>query len=94
MYVRPSVARLLASAVVAPAQADNTPCARYARLSDREQTVLRKVAEGYTGPEIGRQLGITAKTVDTYKRRIEEKLALTHRTEYVRFAIEAGLLGR
>jgi DNA-binding NarL/FixJ family response regulator len=93
VYVRPSVARLLASPVVAPAHADDTPHARYARLSDREQTVLRMVAEGYTGPEIGRQLGITAKTVDTYKQRIEEKLALTHRTEYVRFAIDAGLLG-
>ena len=54
---------------------------------------LRMVAEGYNGPEIGRQLGITAKTVDTYKQRIEEKLGLTHRTEYVRFAIAAGLLG-
>jgi len=32
--------------------------------------------------------------VDTYKQRIEEKLALSHRTEYVRFALEAGLLGR
>jgi two-component system, NarL family, response regulator NreC len=30
--------------------------------------------------------------VDTYKQRIEEKLGLAHRSEYVRFALEAGLL--
>jgi two-component system, NarL family, response regulator NreC len=62
-------------------------------LSDREQTVLRMVAEGYSGAEIARQLGISTKTVDAYKRRIHEKLGLEHRTAYVRFAIEAGLLG-
>jgi hypothetical protein len=39
-----------------------------------------------------RQLGITAKTVDTYKQRIEQKLGLTHRTDYVRFALDAQLL--
>ena len=49
-------------------------------------------ARGFNGPEIGRQLGITAKTVDTYKQRIEQKLGLTHRTDYVRFALDAQLL--
>jgi DNA-binding CsgD family transcriptional regulator len=30
--------------------------------------------------------------VDTYKQRIEEKLGLSHRSEYVKFALEAELL--
>jgi DNA-binding NarL/FixJ family response regulator len=30
--------------------------------------------------------------VDTYKQRIGEKLGLTHRSEYVRFALKLGLL--
>jgi DNA-binding NarL/FixJ family response regulator len=63
----------------------------YAR--DREQSILRLVAEGYSGAEIGRQLAISSKTVDAYKRRVEEKLGLGHRPDYVRFAIEAGVLG-
>lgn len=94
VYVRPTVARLLASSIVAPPPVADTPATRFAELSERERTVLRLVAEGFNGPEIGTRLGITAKTVDTYKQRIEDKLQLTHRSEYVRFALDAGLLGR
>jgi len=54
--------------------------------------VVILTAKGFNGPEIGRQLGITAKTVDTYKQRIQEKLGLAHRSEYVRFALEAELM--
>jgi DNA-binding NarL/FixJ family response regulator len=92
VYVRPTAARLLAAAVV-PQRAAATAQTRFQTLSDREQTILRLVAEGYSGAEIGRQLAISSKTVDAYKRRVEEKLGLGHRTDYVRFAIEAGVLG-
>lgn len=92
VYVRPAVAHALASAEVEPAPQRVDAIARLGRLSGREQSVVKLIAEGYNGPEIGRQLGITAKTVDTYKQRIEEKLGLSHRSEYVRFALEAELL--
>jgi DNA-binding NarL/FixJ family response regulator len=93
VYVRPTTARLLAAAIV-PQDTTETAQSRFETLSEREQTVLRMVAEGYSGAEIARQLGISTKTVDAYKRRIHEKVGLEHRTAYVRFAIEAGLLGR
>lgn len=93
-FLRPSVARLLATSTARPAETSASARERFRLLSDRERTVLRMVAAGYNGPEIGEQLGITAKTVDTYKQRIEEKLGLDHRTAYVRFAIDAGLLDR
>lgn len=92
VYVRPAVARLLASAV-APRGAAVSARDRFRTLSDREATVLRLVAEGYSGAEIARQLGLSTKTVDAYKHRIHDKLGLQHRTEYVRFAIEAEILG-
>jgi DNA-binding NarL/FixJ family response regulator len=92
IYVRPAVARLLATALV-PSRATDTPSARYQTLSPRERHVLRAVAEGYSGAEISRALGVSSKTVDAYKRRIDDKLALSHRTDYVRFAIDAGILG-
>jgi two-component system, NarL family, response regulator NreC len=92
VYVRPAAARLLAAAMV-PQRAATTARGRFQALSDREQTILRRVAEGYSGAEIARQLGISSKTVDAYKRRVQEKLGLEHRTDYVRFAIEAGVLG-
>jgi DNA-binding NarL/FixJ family response regulator len=92
VYVRPAVARALADSIEAAPLARTDARARLARLSEREQTVVLLTARGFNGPEIGRQLGITAKTVDTYKQRIEEKLGLAHRSQYVHFALEAELL--
>jgi DNA-binding NarL/FixJ family response regulator len=92
VYVRPAVARALAESVSEPPRERTDARARLERLSHREQTVVVLTAKGFNGPEIGRQLGITAKTVDTYKQRIEEKLGLSHRSEYVRLALEAELL--
>lgn len=92
VYVRPAAARLLAAAVI-PEHAAMSARSRFHILSDREQTILRLVAQGYSGAEIARQLSISTKTVDAYKRRVQEKLGLEHRTDYVRFAIEAGILG-
>jgi two-component system, NarL family, response regulator NreC len=91
VYVRPAAARLLAAAVV-PQRAAETARSRYENLSQREQTILRLVAQGYSGAEIGRQLRISSKTVDVYKHRVRDKLGLEHRTDYVRFAVEAGIL--
>ncbi len=93
VYLRPAVSVALARDQVEPPARRHDAQARLERLSGREQTVLALTAQGFNGPEIGRQLGITAKTVDTYKQRIEEKLGLSHRTEYVRFALQAELLG-
>ena len=92
IYVRPMAARLLAAAVV-PREEAGTPRSRFESLSERERTVLRKIAEGYSLTEIADQLGISRKTVDAYKRRIQDKLDLGHRSEFVRFALEAKVLG-
>lgn len=90
-YVRPHVARLLATAMRRHGEPDAVRRA-FEALSEREQTVVRLIAEGFNGPEIGHQLGISPKTIDTYKQRIEEKLGLTHRTEYVRLALALDLI--
>ena len=94
-FVRPAVARLLAANAIhqraaSPADEQRT---RFDKLSARERAVLQHVATGYSGVEIARMLGITPKTVDTYKSRITQKLGFTHRTDYVRFALRLGLIG-
>jgi len=90
-YVQPSAARALARGLrQRETQADDRE--RYARLTERERDVLRLVASGYSAPEIGERLFISPKTVDTYKQRIGEKLGLTHRSEYVQFALKIGVL--
>lgn len=62
------------------------------KLSEREGEVLRLTAEGYSNTEIGKQLYLSPKTVDTYRQRIMEKLGLHHRAELVRYALDTGLL--
>lgn len=91
VYVQQSAGRVLVHGLTRkdPAKADRD---RYEALSARERDVLRFTAQGYTAPEIGTKLTISAKTVDTYKQRINEKLGLTHRADYVRLAVRLGLL--
>ena len=91
VYVSPSAARVLARGLTTkdPHQQDRE---RFGRLTEREQEVLRFTAQGYSAPEIGRKLSISPKTVDTYKQRINEKVGLSHRAEYVQLALRLGLL--
>lgn len=91
VYVQPSAGRVLARGLRRPSRpADDQ--ARFDRLTEREQDVLRLIAHGYSAPDIGERLAISPKTVDTYKQRIHEKLGLSGRPEYVRFALRIGLL--
>lgn len=61
-------------------------------LSDRERDVLKLTAMGFTSREIGEQLALSPKTVDTYRERAMMKLNIEHRTDIIRFALRAGLL--
>lgn len=91
IFVRPQAARILAKGYQKkdPMHEDR---ARYEKLTERERDVLRLTAHGFSAPEIGAQLFISPKTVDTYKQRIQDKLGLAHRHEYVQFALRLGLL--
>jgi DNA-binding NarL/FixJ family response regulator len=91
VYVQPSAARVLARGLKRKDEhADER--SRFEKLTDRERDVMRLIAEGYTAPEIGEKLFISPKTVDTYKQRINEKLGLSHRADYVKLALRLGLL--
>lgn len=91
VYVQPAAARVLARRL-RDSESGAEDRSRLDKLSDRERDVLRLVAEGYSAPDIAARLGISAKTVDTYRHRIGEKLGVNGRPEYVRFALRTGLL--
>jgi DNA-binding NarL/FixJ family response regulator len=91
MYVQQNAGRVLARGFVAKDPASEER-ARFDHLTERERNVLVLVARGYSAPEIGERLSISPKTVDTYKQRVNEKLGVTHRAEYVRIAMRLGLL--
>ena len=91
LYVRPSAARVLARELKKKEEAASDR-SRFEKLTERERDVLRMTAEGYSAPDIGEKLHISPKTVDTYKQRINEKLGLAHRPDYVQFALRIGIL--
>jgi DNA-binding NarL/FixJ family response regulator len=93
MYMQPSATRALAKGIQRKSEhADERE--KYEKLTERERDVLRYVAGGFSAPEIGEKLFISPKTVDTYKQRINEKLGLNHRSDYVEFALKLGLLNK
>jgi len=61
-------------------------------LSPRERQVLQLVAEGYTNHQIAERIFVGVKSVETYRARIGQKLSLNSRADFVRYALEAGLL--
>ena len=61
-------------------------------LSQQETKVLTLLAWGYSSKEIGGKLALSAKTVETYKERIKEKLGFHGRAEMVQYALHRGLL--
>ena len=91
MYMSPAAGRVLARSFQAkdPAKLERE---RYEKLTERERDVLRLVAEGYSAPEIGEKLNISPKTVDTYKQRVNEKLGIAHRADYVKLALRLNLM--
>ncbi len=61
-------------------------------LSSREVEVLAEIARGYTAKQIAEHLGISLKTVDTYRTRLTEKLGVRDRADIVRIALELDLI--
>jgi DNA-binding NarL/FixJ family response regulator len=61
-------------------------------LSPREREVLRLLAQGYTNRQVANQIGVSVKTVETYRARLMDKLELQSRVDLIRYAHESGLL--
>jgi DNA-binding NarL/FixJ family response regulator len=82
-------ARLLAELARDMAQPDPF---RHASLTKREIEVVTQIAQGSTYREIAEALGISEKTVATYRERASEKLGVRSRAGLVRWALENHLL--
>ena len=82
----------LASKALARQMTDGKRETGTGELSDREKEVLVMLAWGYSNKEIAGRLGLSVKTVETYKVRVGEKLGLRSRTEMVQYALRQGWL--
>lgn len=65
---------------------------KHVKLTPREIEVVTQIAQGSTYREIAETLGISEKTVATYRERASEKLGVRSRAELVRWALENDLL--
>lgn len=91
-FLYPSVARLVVQDILDRAAAKKEEHPPLDGLTPREREVLTLIAEGRTSQEIGEQLYISIKTVQTHRAHIMEKLKMHDRTELVRYAIRKGLI--
>jgi DNA-binding NarL/FixJ family response regulator len=87
-YVDPRIAGRLLQSLVPRRNAS----AQTNELSERENDVLRFIAQGFSNKEIAAQLNLSVKTVETYKGRGMEKLGLRTRVDIVRSAATRGWL--
>ena len=62
-----------------------------ATLTAREREILQLVAEGNSGPEIGRALGISERTVETHRLNMMTKLDIHTIAGLTRFALRNGV---
>ena len=84
VYVNPRVGARLATEPVDTGPPDD--------LTQREAEILRLIALGHTNAEIGAQLYLSVRTVESHRAHIQQKLRLSSRSELVRYALDRGLL--
>ena len=80
--------RLGAALAAAPA----TPSGPPDNLTERELQVLRLIALGHTNAEIGAQIYVSVRTIESHRAHIQQKLGRSTRAELVRYALDHGLL--
>ncbi|MBE0643012.1 MAG: response regulator transcription factor [Bacteroidetes bacterium] len=86
-YINAALAEQLASQLTATSNALPLDT-----LSGREMEVLRLLAMGKKPAAIASDLGVSARTVGTYRQRILDKLELKSTAELIIFAIDQGLV--
>ena len=86
-YVSPALAERLAQHLAVDAKNSLLET-----LSNREIEVLRKLGEGKTVTSIAAELGLSVKTVSTYRSRIMVKLGANSTAELIRYALDQRLI--
>jgi two-component system, NarL family, response regulator NreC len=89
-YIDPSIAAAVVAGYLDAEATGQEPAA--AVLSERERDVIERIARGFSNKEIAAALGLSVKTVETYKGRVAEKLGLRTRVDIVRYAARSGWL--
>jgi DNA-binding NarL/FixJ family response regulator len=86
-YITPIVAELLASDCAADEEGP-----MHNRLSERELQVFTRIARGISPAVMANELGLSVKTVSTYRARILEKMAMRSNAEIAAYAVRNQLV--
>ena len=86
-YIDPTLASHLVARTTRTSDAGNGMTGRHGVLAERETQVLRLIAWGQSNKEIATQLGLSVKTVESYKATALDKLQLRSRTDILRYAL-------
>ena len=86
-YVSASLAEKLAASV-----AGDAPAVPHETLSNRELQLLRFIAQGRSIKEIASELGLSEKTIGTYRTRLSQKMGLSTNVELTRYAMQQKLV--
>ncbi len=84
-YLHPSLGARIAAA---PPEPSGPPDG----LTERELEILRLIALGHTNAEIGEQLYLSVRTVESHRSHIQQKTGRSSRAELVQYALAAGLV--
>jgi two-component system response regulator NreC len=86
-YIDPTLAGNLVARMGRAASVGSDLPQRNGVLAEREIQVLRLIAWGQSNKEIAAQLGLSVKTVESYKATALDKLQLRSRTDILRYAL-------
>jgi len=86
-YITPVVAELLASEFAAE---EDGPA--HNKLSERELQVFTRIAKGISPAVMANELGLSVKTVSTYRARILEKMSMRSNAEIAAYAVRNQLV--
>lgn len=90
-FFTPSIARQLGEGLRQEAEREERR-GLVESLTSREQEVLRRIANGRTNKEIAAELGISPRTVESYRESLMRKLRIRTIAGLTRFALETGLV--
>ena len=85
------LSRDLSANVRALLESEQAPLDPVQRLSPRQREILQLIAEGEGTKEIAYRLGLSAKTVETHRRDLMERLDIRDVAGLTRFAVRHGL---
>lgn len=92
LYISPSIAQDVMSALMESPKSESADGEPWLKLTGREREVLQLVAEGHKMAQIGEILHISSRTVERHKYSVMDKLKLRTTAELTQYAIKRGLV--